>query len=128
MEADPNLWDVRAGRVNGKSHHAQKVNREIDKINVTINARYKEIVSIRGQATANDVKNAFQGTAKSQETLLKVFHEYNEAFEKKVGVTHAKSTFENYQLRMCGKPFLPIETARISAEAISSTTAAVSLA
>jgi len=97
LDADPSLWDAHAGRVTGKSHHAQKVNCEIDKINVAVNARYREIVSIRGQATANDVKNAFQGNAGSQETLLKVFREHNEAFEKKVGVNRAEKTLLNYQ-------------------------------
>ena len=36
VEANPDLWDTRAGRVNGKSHHAQTINREIDKINVAV--------------------------------------------------------------------------------------------
>jgi len=97
VEANPDLWDVRAGRITGKSHHARKVNREIDQINVNINARYKEILSLRGKASANEVKNAFQGAAMSQETLLKVFREHNEAFEKRVGVNRAKNTHLNYQ-------------------------------
>ena len=50
LEANPDLWDTRAGRVNGKSAHARKVNAEIDKINVSLNTRYREIVSLRGQA------------------------------------------------------------------------------
>ena len=61
LEADPKLWDTRAGRVNGKSAHAHSVNREIDKIIVAVNAGYREIVSIRGHATAGEVKGAFQG-------------------------------------------------------------------
>jgi len=96
IEADPSLWDVLAGRVSGKSHHARKVNSEIDKINVAINAKYKEITSLRWKVSANDVKNAFQGNAMSQETLLKIFRVYNEAFKKRVGVTRTKSTFNNY--------------------------------
>jgi integrase len=97
LEADPDLWDTNAGRMTGKSHHARMVNREIDKINVAVNAKYKEILSIRGQVTADEVKNAFQGTALSQETLLKVFREHNEAFEKRVGVNRAEKTYQNYQ-------------------------------
>ena len=97
LDADPVLWDTRAGRINGKSKHARMVNSEIDKINVAVNARYREIMSIRGVVTADDVKNACQGTAPSQETLLKVFREHNEAFEKRVGVNRAKSTFLNYR-------------------------------
>ena len=52
LEANPKLWNTRAGRMNGKSDHARAVNREIDKINVAINAGYREIVSIRGKATS----------------------------------------------------------------------------
>jgi hypothetical protein len=97
LNTDPSLWDTRAGRVFGKSHHAGKVNREIDKINVAINAKYKEIVSIRGQASAGDVKNSYQGIAQSQEMLLEVFREHNEAFAKRVDVNRANSTYRNYQ-------------------------------
>jgi hypothetical protein len=96
LDADPALWDTRAGRLNGKSRHARMVNSEIDRINVAVNAGYREIISLRGQATANGVKNAFQGIAPVQETLLKVFREHNEAFEKKVGVNRKMSTFANY--------------------------------
>ena len=97
LEANPDLWDTRAGRVNGKSHHARMVNREIDKINVAVNAKYKELISIKGQATASEVKNGFQCIASSQETLLKLFRKHNEAFAKKTGVTRTKSTFGNYR-------------------------------
>ena len=96
LEASLELWDAHAGRVSGKSHHARAVNREIDKINVAVNARYREMVSIRGWATAEEVKNTFQGTALSQETILKVFREHNEAFEKRVGVNRQKNTYLNY--------------------------------
>jgi site-specific recombinase XerD len=96
IEANPALWDTRAGRMNGKSNHAREVNREIDRINVAVNARYREIMSIHGQATASAVKNACQGIAPSQETLLKVFREHNDEYEKRIGVNISQGTFENY--------------------------------
>jgi len=97
LEADVNLWDTRAGRLTGKSNHARFINKEIDKINVAVNARYKEIKSIRGQATADEVKNSCQGAALSQETLLKIYREHNEAFKKRVGVNRAENTYLNYR-------------------------------
>jgi len=97
LEADPSLWDVRAGRMSGKSHHARKVNSQIDKINVAVNARYREILSAKGQATANDVKNAFSGNASAQETILKLFREHNEDLKKRIGVNRAKGTYWNYR-------------------------------
>ena len=78
LEASPKLWDTHAGRMMGKGAHARAINREIDKINVAVHAKYREIVSMRGKATADEVKNAFQGISASQETLLQVFHEHNE--------------------------------------------------
>jgi site-specific recombinase XerD len=97
LEADANLWDARAGRVNGKSHHAREVNREIDKINVAVHAKYREILSIRGNTTAGEVKNSFQGISTSQETLLQVFREHNEVYEKQAGVNCAIRTWKNYE-------------------------------
>ena len=96
LEANPDLWDTRAGRVNGKSHHAREVNREIDKINVAVNAKYKEIVSIRGKATADEVKNAYQGILSPQETVLSIFREHNEEYKRRIGVNNAASTWKNY--------------------------------
>jgi hypothetical protein len=96
LDADPALWDTRAGRVNGKSHHARAVNGEIDKINVAVNAGYREIVSLKGQATAEEVKNAFQGISAAQETILKVFREHNDEYRKRIGITCAVSTWRNY--------------------------------
>ena len=43
IEAEPSKWDAKAGRMTGKSNHALQVNRQIDKINLSINARYKRI-------------------------------------------------------------------------------------
>ena len=97
IDADPELWDVRAGRVNGKSHHARKVNSEIDKINVAVNAKYREIIEMKGQVTANELKNACQGNSHSQETLLSVFREHNEEYKKRKGINCAVITWKNYE-------------------------------
>ena len=97
IEANPSFWDVRAGRLNGKSNHARMVNREIDKINVAVHARYKEIVSTKGKASANEVKNAFQGIFSSQETLLKVFYEHNEVYKEQIGINYSNGTWKNYE-------------------------------
>jgi site-specific recombinase XerD len=96
-DADPKLWDVPSGRAKGKSHEARKINREIDKINVAVHAGYREIVSLRGKATATEVKNAFQGISSAQETLLKIFREHNEEYKKRTGVNIAAGTWRNYE-------------------------------
>jgi integrase len=96
LEADASKWNAKAGRMTGKSRHALEVNRRIDKINLSIHARYKELLTTAGKATAEEVKNAFQGIASTQETLLKVFAEHNETFRKRVGVDREEVTCKKY--------------------------------
>ncbi len=96
LDADPKLWDVRAGRVNGKSNHARDVNREIDKANVSINSRYRELISLKGTATPVEVKEAFQGIASSQVGLLELFREHVEEYKIRIGVNRSASTWCNY--------------------------------
>ncbi|GHU55888.1 hypothetical protein FACS189411_05250 [Bacteroidia bacterium] len=67
------LWDTRAGKVSGKSKQAVEVNRSLDRISVSINSHYRQISGLKGTVTATEVKNAFQGIASAQETLVKYF-------------------------------------------------------
>ena len=96
LEADSKLWNTRAGRMNGKSDHAREINREIDKINVAIHAAYRELVIVSGSATPLNVKEAFQGIASSQCGVLELFREHHTEYEKRIGVSLAKSTWVNY--------------------------------
>lgn len=59
-------------------------NRMLDKIRVKINSHYQEILDRDNYVTAEKVKNAFLGLEHRQHTLLKVFEQYNEDYEKLV--------------------------------------------
>lgn len=50
---------------------AVTVNQSLDKLTVSINLHYQKLVQLNGSTTANDVKNAFQGVASAQHTLIK---------------------------------------------------------
>lgn len=97
LEADASKWNAKAGRMDGKSHHALDVNRKIDFINLSINRYYRELVQNKGRVTAEEVKNAFQGIASVQETLLKMFAEHNEVYSKRVGIDRKKSSYRKYR-------------------------------
>lgn len=97
LEADVSKWNAKAGRMDGKSHHALDVNRKIDKINLSINRHYKDLQQNNGRVTAEEVKNAFQGIASVHETLLKMFAGYNEAYSKRVGIDREKSSYRKYR-------------------------------
>ena len=82
VTANPELWDTKGGRMTGKSMQALEVNRKLDKMRVSINKHYQEILDRDNYVTAEKVKNAFLGLEYRCQTLLKVYAQYNEDYEK----------------------------------------------
>ncbi|WP_308761320.1 site-specific integrase [uncultured Bacteroides sp.] len=97
VTAKASLWDIVSGRVTGKSKHASEVNATLDKISVAINTSYRKLQEEKNTITANEVKNAFQGIASQQETLIRYFARHNEEFKKRVGVNRELSTQVQYE-------------------------------
>ena len=97
VTAKVSLWDIVSGRLTGKSKHATGVNAILDKINVAINTSYRKLQETKSTVTANEVKNAFQGIASQQETLIRYFARHNEEFKKRVGVNRELSTQVQYE-------------------------------
>ncbi|MDL2231481.1 site-specific integrase [Porphyromonadaceae bacterium OttesenSCG-928-L07] len=90
------LWNVKSGRAIGKSRIAVELNREINKINLLIHSHYRDILERTGKVTAVEVKNAFQGIASLQKTLLVVFREMMREFQSRIGIDRAQSTYFKY--------------------------------
>lgn len=91
------LWDTRANRMSGKSTTAVAVNRALDKLSISINSHYQKLIQLNGSTTANEVKNAFQGMASAQHTLVKYYQNHNQEFFKRVGVNREKNTAIQYE-------------------------------
>ncbi|GHV48803.1 hypothetical protein FACS1894181_05620 [Bacteroidia bacterium] len=85
MNVPPHLWDVKAGRLTGKSMLSVKTNLALDKIRVDINRHYQEVMQTDGFVTANKVKNAYLGLGVKQDTFLSLFAKHNQEFSRKVG-------------------------------------------
>jgi hypothetical protein len=96
LKVEEKLWNVKSGRAIGKSKVATELNREINKINLSIHSRYNDILKRTGHVTALDVKNAFQGIASTQTTLLVLFNEIMQEFHSRVGIDRAKSSYLQY--------------------------------
>ena len=98
LKIEERLWNVKSGRAIGKSRVAVELNREINKINLSIHAHYKDILKRTGKVTAIEVKNAFQGIAVSQKTILVLFGEMMEDFKGRIGIDRAQSTYKQYEV------------------------------
>ena len=59
LKIEERLWSVKSGRAIGKSRVAVELNREINFINLSIHAHYRDILKRTGKVTAIEVKNAF---------------------------------------------------------------------
>ena len=98
LKVEERLWSVKSGRAIGKSRVAVELNREINKINLSIHAHYRDILKRTGKVTAIEVKNAFQGIATAQKTLLILFGEMMEDFKGRIGIDRAQSTYKQYEV------------------------------
>ena len=94
---DPRLWDTKGGRVTGRSSAALETNRLLDKMRVSINRHYQEIMERDNFVTAEKVKNAFLGLEHRCHTLMQVFRQHNEDYAKQVEAgMKAKATLSKY--------------------------------
>ena len=96
LKVEERLWHIKSGRAIGKSRMATELNRELNKINLLIHSHYKEILKRTGKATALEVKNAFQGIASTQKTLLVLFEEIMQEFYARVGIDRSYSSYGHY--------------------------------
>lgn len=98
LSVPEHLWNVKSGRAIGKSRIAVELNREINKINLLIHSHYKEILHRTGKVTTIEVKNAFQGIATAQKTLLVHFKDMAEEFRKRIGIDRSANTYPKYNV------------------------------
>ena len=90
------LWDAKANRAKGKGAEAQKINHALDKIKSKIIEHYGQIREREGFATAEMVRNAYQGIGDEFATILSAFDKHNADFSKRVGKDRAKGTYQKY--------------------------------
>jgi len=79
LEIDPNNWDLKHGRVQGKSAQALSINKKLDNIRGRIDKIYEDMLKHEGFATAQKVKLSFLGVGvmDSQSTYNKYITVYN---------------------------------------------------
>ncbi|NDV79953.1 site-specific integrase [Dysgonomonas sp. 511] len=94
------LWDTKSGRASGKSKTALSINASLNKICVAIHSAYRDLLAKKENVSAQDVKNAFQGIASEQDTLVKYYESHNEHFLKCVGVNRCMETYKRYGISL----------------------------
>ena len=96
MKVDSKIWNATSQRCTGKSKVATSTNREIEKLLLLLRYRFNEFLEDGQKFSAEDLKNAFQGIAAVQMTLLKLFKSHNEELALCVGVNRTQNTYLIY--------------------------------
>ena len=96
VSVNPSIWNPEKGRADGRSENAVVVNRAIDELTKEITGHYNNIKNSLGFITAELVKNAVMGIGQKPLTLLALFRERNEEFEKRIGLDRIKETHDSY--------------------------------
>ncbi|WP_338839307.1 site-specific integrase [Flavobacterium ginsenosidimutans] len=98
LDINPNNWDLKHGRVLGKSAQALSINLKLDNIRVRINKIYDDMLKDEGFATAQKVKLSFLGVGVMEDAILKVFKDQNEDFERMVSKgKRSQNTYNKYK-------------------------------
>lgn len=96
LDVEEKSWNVELGRMSGRSIVAQGANRMLDKIRVGINQSYQQIADRDNYVTAEKVRNAYLGLSMNHETLLTVFRQHNEDYEKQIGTLKSLRSYRKY--------------------------------
>jgi integrase len=96
IKVNPGIWNSTSQRCTGKSRIAIKTNKEIESLLLLLRQRFNELYDMGESFSALDVKNAFQGIASAQATILKIFEEHNDEFALRVGVNRSESSHYHY--------------------------------
>ncbi len=99
LTVNPQNWDAKQGRATGRSVATIEANRMLDKIRGKIQNHYQEIMDRDNYVSAEKVKNAFLGLEHRQYTLMKVYEQFVEDYEKlaEAGMK-SKKTLQTYKL------------------------------
>lgn len=90
LSCSPSLWNPRASRLVGKSKEAVETNKDIGQLLLSIQKAFDVLVEKRTDFEAKDVKEALQGSVKTQTTLLSFVDEHISELSTHEGIDMSK--------------------------------------
>lgn len=97
LEVEPEFWDVKAGKIVGKSKNAREMNNIMEEIRRVIRNHYHSIEMSETLVTAEKVKNAFLGIETGRRTLITLYKSFVEDTKKLVGISKSAETYAKYE-------------------------------
>jgi site-specific recombinase XerD len=99
-DIDPGHWDVKLGKMSGRSSKALEINALIDNTKSVLNRIYHQELERMQSVTAEKVKNIFLGINTKQHTLLELFKKHNADVKSLIGISKSKATYQKYEVTL----------------------------
>lgn len=99
-DIEPALWDVKTGKMIGRSVKAQETNALMDNTKSVLNRIYHQELERIQTVTAEKVKNIFLGINTKQQTLLELFKKHNADVKTLIGKNKSKATYQKYEVTL----------------------------
>ena len=96
LSCKPELWNPRESRLNGKGKEAVETNDRLEKLLLAVNSAFDSLVARQVEFTATDVKEMFQGSMKTQMTLMGAVNKMYADMEARIGVDRRASSLPTY--------------------------------
>ena len=104
---NPNLWNPRESRMDGKSREAVEVNGRLDNLLLAVQSSYQSLLAKGFPFDATDIKEHFQGSVQSRTMLLERFDGLIKDMEEHVGIDIKRESLVLYrQTRMRLQQFI----------------------
>ena len=94
---NPDLWNPRESRVDGKSREAVEVNARLDNLLLAVQASYQSLLAKGAPFDATDIKEHFQGSVQSRAMLLERFDDLIKEMEEHVGIDIKENSLASYR-------------------------------
>ena len=94
---NPNLWNPRESRMDGKSREAVEVNGRLDNLLLAVQSSYQSLLAKGSPFDATDIKEDFQGSVQSRTMLLEQFDGLIEDMEEHVGIDIKRESLVLYR-------------------------------
>ncbi|MDI9605502.1 MAG: site-specific integrase [Bacteroidota bacterium] len=93
----PEKWDMATNRVKGSTRETKEINYLLSEIQASLSSYFHDLQRRDGIVTAKALKNEFLGISENHVTVLSLFKTHNDNFERQVGISKSKATFQKYQ-------------------------------
>ena len=96
LSCNPDLWNPRESRMDGKSREAVEVNGRLENLLLSIQSSHQSLLARSCSFDATDVKEQIQGSVQRRWMVIEIFHTLIKEKESHIGIDIRKESMAGY--------------------------------